>query len=218
MQKTESISEIQEFHPGSSERFWESQTDKLALQTYRIICFMVKRSLSQEEKWRKAQVLPFRPVTWFVWDWVKGVLKRILNDYRHKLQGKHVELPRKNLHIIAKVLSKNCPLTHHSWHVISFLPSTTAFTNISETNWCCFDPPEFLLQIHFTSRNHWGHLDRGFHFSFLWKEFCLHPPKPRRDSNQYEATGDNGGLASELHCSKPNAYCRHAHSSPVHTM
>lgn len=183
---------------------------------------MVKRSLSQEDKWRKAQVLPFRQTSYLVC--MRLSERRAEEDlewlWTHtKLQGEYVELPRKNLHIIAKVLSKNCPPTHHSWHVISsFLPSTTAFTNISETNWCCFDPPEFLLQIHFTSRNHWGHLDRGFHFSFLWKEFCLHPPKPRRDSNQYEATGDNGGLASELHCSKPNAYCRHAHSSPVHTM
>lgn len=136
-----------------------------------------------------------------------------------KLQREHMKLLRKNLHILPKVLNTNCPLAHHSWHMISFLfPSTTAFTNISESSWSRFDAPEFLLQICFISGIHWGHLDRGFQFSFLWKEFSLHTPKPLRDSNQYEATGDNGGLASKLYCSNPNAYCRHAHSSPGHPM
>lgn len=106
-----------------------------------------------------------RPFTWFVWDWVKWWFKKMLVDFRvvtSKLRGEHMKLPKGNPHAFPEG-SKNCPLAHYSYDVISSLfSSTTAFTNISVSNWCCFDPREFLLQIHSTSGNQWGLLDRGF--------------------------------------------------------
>lgn len=120
-----------------------------------------------------------RPVNWFVWDWVKSWLKRMFVGWTlvtNKLRGEHMQLPKRNWHAFPRG-SKNCPLACCCCHVISSLfPSTTAFTNISVSNWCSFDPPEFLLHIHSTSGNQWGFWT-GASSCFLWKEFCLQMPK-----------------------------------------
>lgn len=205
MQKNESIfcisEEILEFYPGSSERSWESQIDKLPLQINRIIFFMVKRSLSRLRKGISssagAQIDHLLGLYEIVW---KGRWRGSwMTVDMYQDPRKAPEVAKKEWHILPKALNTNCPLTHHSWHMVSSLfTSTTAFTNISESTWSRFGSPEFLLQIRFASGNHWGHLDRGFQFNFLWKEFSLHTPKSLGDSNQCEATGDDGGLRSKL--------------------
>lgn len=102
-----------------------------------------------------------RPVNWFVWDSVTWWLLacRLVTS---KLEREHMKLPKRSPHAFPKG-SKNCPLVHYSYYVISSLfPSTTVFTNISVSNWSFFAPPGFLLQIHCTSGNQWGILDKGF--------------------------------------------------------
>lgn len=103
-----------------------------------------------------------RLVNWFVWDWMmveEDVDSRLVTS---KLKGERMKLPKRNPCSFPKG-SKNCPLAHYSYYVISsLLLSTIVFTNTAVSSWSWVDPLEFLLQIHSMSGNQWGLLDRGF--------------------------------------------------------
>lgn len=160
-----------------------------------------------------------RPVTWFLWYWVKEKWKSILKDHRHEPSSKE------NMWSYQEII---CTPFQKSWvknalsHTIPgmwFFPlflSTTAFTNISESNWCHFDPPEFLLEIHFISGNNniWTGIPSSV--SSERNSVCTHQNllETQTSMRQLEMMEN----LSKLYSSKPNGYCRHTHSSPVYTV
>lgn len=151
-----------------------------------------------------------RPVTWFVWDWVKRWLKKMLVFRRlitSKLQGEHMKLPKGNLHAFPEE-SKTCPLAHYSCHVISSL-----------IYHCFYKYFSVQLMLFWSTRISTAN---SFHFWKPVRTFGQGLPIVSSGKNsawrcqmsygsqtrKYDATGYNGGLASKLRCSKSNACCQ----------
>lgn len=144
---------------------------------YRIPYF-VEEFFITEERLKCCQA--DRPFTWFVWDWVKWWLKKMLVDCRvvtSKLRGEHMKFPKGNPYAFPEG-SKNCTLLHTipmMWFLLSsrlplllqIFQCPTDAVLIHENFYCKFIP---LLE---TSEDFWT----GASSCFLWKEFCLQMPK-----------------------------------------
>lgn len=130
-----------------------------------------------EERLKRCQA--DRPVNWFVWDWVKWWLKRMLVDCRlitSKLQGKHINYQRGS-HMpfqkeVKNVLLDTIPimwflLSSHLPLLLQIFQCPTGAVLIHQDFYCKFIP---LLE---TSKDFWT----GASNCFLWKEFCLVMPK-----------------------------------------